>query len=237
MFRFKQFAIDDSQCAMKIGTDAVLLGSVSALYPSDSVLDIGAGCGIIALMIAQKSKAKITAIDLDADAVAQAHQNFNNTRWGERMFAIHQSLSEFMEKPVNHPFDLMVCNPPFFVQSTPAPHFSRNIARHTVQMNHEDIFRIANKLLSKNGRLIIIFPPELEKDMEENALKNRLYSSEKLYIHPTPRHSLKRIIAHYGFNREKVLQSNRLNIHEYDKRNQFTSEYRNLTFDYHPFFV
>ena len=123
-FAFKQFNILQSKCAMKVGTDAVLLGSWVNCPNAKTILDIGTGTGIIALMLAQKIGGKIDAIDIDENAFTQAKENITNSKWHERIQIFHTSLQLFSEQS-NRKYDLIVSNPPYFVDSSKALEESR----------------------------------------------------------------------------------------------------------------
>lgn len=113
-FKFKEFTINQDRCAMKIGTDGVLLGAWTSLNNNPfSVLDIGSGTGVLSLMMAQRSAAQnIEALEIDADAYEQCSENFENSSWADRLFCYHASLLEFIEE-IEDTYDLIICNPPF----------------------------------------------------------------------------------------------------------------------------
>lgn len=159
MFRFKQFTVKDESCGMKVGTDGVLLGAwtpVDASYRR--VLDVGTGSGLIALMLAQRSEAQVLAIDVDEAAVFQAKDNFSNSPWAERLAAAHIPLQELQTEP----FDLIVSNPPYFVDSLKNPDAQRRAARHTDTLSQEELLEGARRLLTENGMLAVILPAEME---------------------------------------------------------------------------
>ncbi len=235
MFHFKQFSVDDSLCGMKIGTDAVLLGAVAARYRSVKVLDIGTGCGIIALMIAQKGGDIIYAIDADQQTCQQAMQNFARSPWRNKFNVIDESLQYFGSNFHSFRFDLIVCNPPYFINSTPSPNDLRNKARHNNSLSYIDIFQYASKLISDQGKLLIIFPASHQKMLDEYASQKSFFNSRNIFIHPAPGHLPKRIIAEYTKQKPAFLKSESLTIRT-PSRNEFTSEYQQLTNAYHPFF-
>ena len=137
-FTFKQFHIDHSRCAMKVGTDGTLLGAWVRLPDTTrSILDIGTGSGLIAIMTAQRSsEAHITAIDIDADCAAQARLNAEASPWSDRFSVLHTSLQDFTTK---ERFDVIVSNPPYFIDSLTSPDAGRTTARHTATLPFEEL--------------------------------------------------------------------------------------------------
>ena len=168
-FQFKQFKVKNIASAMKLGTDSVLIGAWAPLETSDRrILDVGTGTGVIALMIAQRmsplGEARIDAIDIDLPSVGEASHNFEISPWSGALRAMHTSLQEYAERcsgvPEVEKYDLMVSNPPFFVNSLKAPSERRSRTRHTDSLPHEDIIASAFSLLKGGGRLVVILPNE-----------------------------------------------------------------------------
>src|SRR5664279_1596216 len=144
-FRFKHFSVDDSKCAMKVGTDGVLMGAWADVSAAEKILDIGTGCGLIALMAAQRSNANITAIDIDEDATLQSKENFLSSPWHERIEAIHATVQQFQPDFL---FDLIICNSPFFKNALKTPYHERNLARHNDTLPFDSLVSSVNRLLS-----------------------------------------------------------------------------------------
>lgn len=238
LFRFKQFSLSDSGCAMKIGTDGVLLGAYTAMLAetgsAENILDAGTGCGLIALMIAQKSSALIHAIDTDKGAIATATRNFSNSPWPERLKAFHVALQQF-EVPCNTKFQMIVCNPPYFQNSMKSPDEARNLARHNQELGFNDLFRHSTRLLTDDGKLVVIYPVDNMELVEKEALNFAFFEVKRLYIRPDMQKSPKRVISEFCMQKQQTTQVNHLAI-ETGMRHSFTQEYRQLTFDYHPFF-
>jgi tRNA1Val (adenine37-N6)-methyltransferase len=163
-FSFKQFSIQQDRCAMKVGTDGVLLG---AWCPIDnnpfSILDIGTGTGIIALMLAQRSHAEqIDALEIDEDAYEQAVENFENSPWSDRLFCFHAGLDEFVDEPEDE-YDLIVSNPPFYSEDYKTDNSQRVLARFQDAMPFEELVQAAGLLLSENGIFSVIIPYKEEE--------------------------------------------------------------------------
>ncbi|MBX9808015.1 MAG: methyltransferase, partial [Flavobacteriaceae bacterium] len=159
MFQFKQFSVEQDRTAMKIGTDGVLLGAWTPIDNNPfSILDIGTGTGIIALMLAQRSAAEqIDALEIDEDAYEQATDNFENSPWNDRLFCFHAGLDEFVEEPEEE-YDLIVSNPPFYSEDYKSENEQRDLARFQDAMPFEDLIEAAALLLSENGIFSVIIP-------------------------------------------------------------------------------
>ena len=151
-FQFKQFTIRHDKCAMKVGTDGVLLGAWAGTESCSRILDVGTGTGLIALMLAQRSKAVVDAIDIDADACLQAQENAESSLFAGRINVFHSDLVDFAQAST-HLYDLIVSNPPYFVDSLKCPNLQRNTARHTDTLTLEDLLQYSRKLLAPQGRI------------------------------------------------------------------------------------
>lgn len=158
VFRFKQFDLLNDKTAMKVGTDGVLLGAWCDVAGAQRVLDVGTGCGLIALMVAQRNHvASVTAIDIDQNAISEAKTNIDNSPWSSRVNAF---CADFNDYVAPEPFDLIVSNPPFFTENVMAPERSRNIARHAMTLTMEQLINKSKHLLADDGKLTFISPVE-----------------------------------------------------------------------------
>lgn len=238
LFRLKQFSLSDSGCGMKIGTDGILLGAVTAKTAAElnpaSVLDIGTGCGLITLMTAQQCLATIDAIDIDADAVATATQNFLDSPWHQRLKAINSPLQEFNGN-ATPAYDLISCNPPYFQNSMPGNTQARTQARHNHSLDFQELFVHAARLISQRGMLIIIYPFDLFIHVSKQAAQAHFHEHRQLQISPNPATPVKRIISHYSLQPSSEIQREQMTI-ETGERHHFSEAYRELTKEYHPFF-
>lgn len=230
-FKFKEFSINQDQCAMKIGTDAVLLGAwTSILQNPHNVLDIGAGTGILALMIAQRSFAEnIEALEIDADAYEQCAENFENSPWADRLFCYHASLLEFVEE-IDDKFDLIICNPPFYSEDYKTENKSRDLARFNDAMPFEHLIYAAASLLSSNGVFSVIIPNKEEVKFIELASKSGLFPNRILRVKGHPKSEIKRSLLEFSFTKNETLTSE-LIIET--ARHQYTDDYINLTKDFY----
>lgn len=167
VFRFKQFAVVNDRTAMKVGTDGVLLGAWCPVEEARHVLDVGTGCGVIALMIAQRNaSAVLDAIDIDHDAIEEATLNFKASPWGERLTAIE---GDFNELQTAERYDLIVSNPPYFTNGVLPTGDARTQARHTGTLSYRQLIEGASRLLSDDGTLALITPTDAEQDIIEAA--------------------------------------------------------------------
>lgn len=179
-FQFKQFNIWHDKCAMKVNTDGILLGAWTKLNNPQSILDIGTGTGLIALMLAQRTaeyNTKIMAVDIDRDTANQALSNVNKSPFNSRIAVAHQDI---LHPDLNLPkFDVIVCNPPYFVDALKTPDEKRNLARHTDSLSFESLIEVSEKLASEDSTLNLILPvneAELFLDLNKSSqwhLKSR----------------------------------------------------------------
>ena len=230
-FKFKQFTVHQDKTAMKIGTDGVLLGAVTALSAeTDAVLDIGAGTGVVALMLAQRSQAmQIDAIELDGDAYEQCVDNFEASPWGDRLFCYHASFQEFYEE-MDEQYDLIVCNPPYFKEDNSSGDPARDRARQNEALPYEELFQGVQKLLSKSGHFSVIIPFSLEAHVRELAVATRLFPFKVLRIKGNPEAPIKRCILEFSRKEQKVSEEE-LVIET--GRHQYTAAYCAFTKDFY----
>lgn len=154
-FDFKQFRIEQDKCSMKVGTDGVLLGSWFALEPGMSVLDIGTGTGLVALMAAQRGAGRVTAVEIDPDAAVQAIQNVKKSPWAGLINVVNADVADYTPQ---YKFDRIVCNPPYFRDSLRCPDAGRNTARHNDSLNFETLARCSAGMLLPDGLLCLVLP-------------------------------------------------------------------------------
>lgn len=182
VFYFKQFSIEDKDATMKVCTDAVLLGTLTTtdLEPR-RILDIGTGCGILALMMAQRfENAIIDAIDIDSQTVAVANKNFDNSPWKARLKATNSTLQDY-SSPIL--YDLIVCNPPYFNRSLKNNEQRKSLARHDDSLPAESLLFHASKLLADGGQLSLITREECVPIFLSNARANDITLKSITHIH------------------------------------------------------
>lgn len=229
-FVFKKFTILQDKCAMKVGTDAVLLGSWVDTTGAKKILDIGTGTGIISLMLAQKSDAKVDAIDLDENAFNQAVDNVASCRWKSQIQVYHISLQKC--SVINDDkYDLIVSNPPYFVDSSKALEESRTNARHTDQLPFDDLLDGVLRLLSPTGAFYVILPTKESQLFREKAEEQNLFLNKCTRIVTRTDKPEKRLLMKFEFTK-KELEEDSIVI-EKNGRNSYTDEYKELTKDYY----
>ena len=201
-FRFKQFTIDDSRCAMKVGTDAVILGVWADCGEDNTetrILDVGTGSGVIALMLAQRNTAaRIEGIDIDEDAVAQARDNFAASPWHERLTVKKISLQEYCKAEngiYEGAYDIIVSNPPYFHNSLKAPDAKRSIARHTDTLQLTDLTSCSARMLKENGILAVIIPQQQEEELIMSAERNGMQLQRILRVQGRAERPVKRVVV------------------------------------------
>lgn len=230
-FQFKQFVVYHHRSSMKVGVDGVLIGAWADVSACETILDVGCGSGLIALMMAQRRRtARITAIDIDVDSVQQAQYNFQLSPWADRLNGACVSLQTFVvESKVK--FDLIVSNPPFFNASLLSPNSSRTNARHTTTLTHRELCQSVASLLSEKGRFEMVIPTDMEREMVGIAEEFGLFLSRKCTIFPTPIRPSKRLLLSFSLIEEEVKNSEL--IIETTQRGIYTDVYRDLTREFY----
>jgi tRNA1Val (adenine37-N6)-methyltransferase len=242
MFQFKQFSVEQDRCAMKIGTDGVLLGAWTPIDNNPfSILDIGTGTGIIALMLAQRSSAEhsslkgeqaqqIDALEIDEEAYEQATENFENSPWNDRLFCFHAGLDEFVEEPECE-YDLIVSNPPFYSEDYKSSNDQRDLARFQDAMPFEDLIEAAALLLSENGIFAVIIPFKEESTFLAIAKEYELFPIKITRVKGTPSTEIKRSLLAFSRNEITNFPIDELIIET--SRHIYTTEYIALTKDFY----
>lgn len=226
IFKFKEFSIQQDQAAMKVGTDSILLGSWVALDQVDSILDIGTGTGLLALMLAQRSNATIIdAVEIDAAAHEQAVTNFENSPWGDRLFCYHSSIQEFATE-VDEKYDLIISNPPYFNPDAIQSVTQKNIARQTHLLNHITLLRNTKELISTTGSCAFVLPYEMEKFFVDLAKNMGLFLFRILRTKDTKKASLKRSLLQFKLQ-ETAFEAQELVLKNIDKT--YSDEFIALT--------
>jgi tRNA1Val (adenine37-N6)-methyltransferase len=230
-FRFKQFEINHDKSTFKVGTDAVLLGAWTPIpMPCKHILDIGCGCGVIALMLAQRSNAQITGVDIDKQSVEEAAENANKSLWKDRINFINLSIQDFCTAEHKNNFDLIVSNPPFFVDSLKSPVYKRNISRHTDTLPFEELIFSVDYCLSSSGGFAIIIPLSAKDAILTLCKHKGLFCTNILQIQPLENKPVNRVILLFS-RKEKELHTENLIIR--NATAECTEMYRFLTKDFY----
>lgn len=230
-FKFKQFNIHQDRCAMKVGTDGVLLGAWTPLINNPyNILDIGTGTGLIALMLAQRSQAEqIDAIEIDDEAYEQATENFENSPWNDRLYCYHAGLDEFVDE-VEEEFDLIVSNPPFYTDEYKSGNEKRDNARFEDSLPFEELVEAADFFLSENGIFSVVIPFKEEGKFISLCQERGLFPLKITRVKGTSTSEIKRSLL--AFVRiEQVPLIDELVIET--SRHQYTPEYIELTKDFY----
>lgn len=211
-FRFKQFTVFHDRCAMKVGTDGVLLGAWSGVGEAVKILDVGTGCGLVALMMAQRNpEAFITAIDIDESAASQARENIQHSPFSDRISVEALSLQQYAaSKPAG--FDLIVSNPPFFSDSLLPPDPRRTGARHSVTLTLGDLLHFSAGGLAPGGVLSLIIPYDRKDELEYLSNEYHFFLKRRTIVHPLPGTPPKRLLAELTLLPVKSPQTGSLTI-------------------------
>ena len=230
-FQFKQFSVNQDQCAMKIGTDGVLLGAWTSIENNPfSVLDIGAGTGVLSLMLAQRCDAQvIEALEIDDNAYEQCVENFEDSLWNDRLFCYHASLEEFSEE-IEDTYDLIICNPPFYSEDYKTENVQRDLARFQDAMPFEHLLESVSTLLSEMGSFSTIIPFSEEKKFISLAKQAALFPKRILNVRGNPSTEIKRSLIEFSFVNQDV---EILELVIETARHQYTEDYINLTQDFY----
>lgn len=213
---------------MKLGTDSVLIGAWAKNNNAKKILDIGTGTGVIALMMAQKTKAHIDAIDIEYAAHIQAKENFSASPWSKRLNSFHTSIQEFSSAKK---YDLIISNPPYFHLPTSHKEKEGNQARFTHLLSFSDLAEHVVRLLSAKGNFYVIFPIHEGAMFANEAEKRGLYLTDMVWIKTTNRKKFpKRILMQFGFSKKDDIDDSLLII---QSENKYTEDYKELTKEYY----
>ena len=229
-FQFKQFTVHQEKTAMKVGTDGVLLGAWCNVddYP-DTILDIGSGTGVVALMLAQRTDAMtIDAVEVDENAYEQTVENFENSDWGDRLYCYHTNFQNFADEIAKEEetYDLIVSNPPFYTDDFETDNKARNTARFASALSFAELITGVVKVLSNEGKFVVILPFKEERHFITLSQNNGLFLNNICRVQGNPSSTIKRSLMEFSFHRT-TLKEECLIIET--SRHQYTQEYINLT--------
>lgn len=228
-FSFKRFTIKQDRSAFKVGTDGVLLGASAVVAGSKRILEIGTGTGLIALMLAQRCPAEIVAIEPDHNSCLQACENVANSNWSDRIKVINCRLQEYF--PETADFDLIVTNPPFFIDSLKNRDQAKSMARHNSILSHSDILSGAARLLNEDGFLQLILPFAEGNVFIAAAQEYGFFCCSILKIKAVPTDKVIRMIL--GFSHKRIRVTEKFLTIEKGRRHCFTEGYINLTKEFY----
>ncbi|EJW92065.1 SAM-dependent methyltransferase [gut metagenome] len=214
---------------MKVGTDGVLLGAWAPIADCRYILDVGTGTGLIALQLAQRSQqAHIIGVEIDAEAAKQAVENVQHSPWPDR---IQVQTADFRTYTPAHPFDLIVSNPPYFVDALQCPDSQRNTARHVGGLNYELLFRRSTQMITPTGIVAIVIPAEIETHVLAVAANHGFYIYHRLSVFTKPGKPCRRILLALGTDSMHAHQEEILYIE--DKSGNYSPAYKALTGDFY----
>lgn len=230
-FRFKKFAVRQDLCAMKVGTDGVLLGAWARLPEGAlNILDIGTGTGVIALVLAQRfSQSNVLGIDIDVGAVAQAEENFRNSPFSSRL---RVKCVDFQKFESSQQFDFIVSNPPFFTNGILPKNEQRKLARHTTDFSFEGLFDKVRKLLSPSGIFSMIIPKSEQEKLVQIAMQYGLYVREVCVVYPNSERPAKRVLLAFSCEQNQSVIVSDITI-ETEQRHHYTGAYKSLLKDFY----
>ena len=227
-FSFKQFTVYQENTAMKVCTDACLLGAIVAKALSnsptkiESILDIGTGTGLLALMLAQETKASIDAVELNGAAAAQARQNVLQSPWANRIRVIEKDICDVTPSA---PYDFIISNPPFFEQDLKSNDPAKNAAKHDSSLTLDILVQQINRLLSNSGSAAVLIPYDRTNYVEKLLLENNLQLHKKIMVQQTDKHSFFRSMLFFGKEKQSTEQTT---IYITDENRNYSSTFTSL---------
>lgn len=227
-FKFKEFKVSHSQSSMKVGVDAVLIGCWAGKAPKE-ILEVGCGCGVISLILAQRfSKANILAIDIDNPSVEECKENFENSPWKNRLKV---ELKEFSKNLIlNNKFDLIISNPPFYRSGIDNPVSRREIARHQSSLSVFSLLHHSSKFLNVGGTIAMIFPTEFLNETLEKAKEEKFYIRKICRVRNNVSKEFKRVLLE--LSKDSLISKEESDLTMFEN-GEPTEEYINLCKDFY----
>ena len=228
-FHFKHFSLFHHRSTMKVGTDAILLGRWVEVKPTDVVLDIGTGCGLLPLMLSQKGVSQVDAVDIDKDSIEEATINFRASQWREQLQAICADITDYQ---MDKQYDLIVSNPPFFNRYSKCDSERKSRARHNdVTLSYESLCAVVCRLLKPDGRFALVLPANVSAEFLKVAEKNGLFVHKQMIIIPIAGKSPNRVNLELRSVPCDAVSSQIFTIRNADKH--FTEEYNVFLKDFY----
>lgn len=226
-FHFKHFSVEQERSALKVGTDSMILGSFIDYTSRKKGLDIGAGTGVLSLMVAQSNpEIQIDAIEIDDESVIDCKTNFECSNWSERLNVIH---SDFLAFPFQNKYDLIFSNPPFYHNSLLSSDERTAISKHSFHLPFDRLFEKVNHLLTDNGHFWLIIPAEHTQTIKEIAKENQLFLTKEIAIYGKPEKQTRSILSFSKIEKPNTTDS--ITIREVN--GNYTEQYIKLTKDFH----
>ena len=229
VFRFKYFDVKQEKNPLKVGTDSMLLGAFIEASGHKRALDLGAGTGVLSLMIAQKNPTiLIDAIEIYEDGSQECRENFASSPWSERLTVFQGDYFNF---PFQSKYDLIFSNPPYFLNDLQSQRDEMSRAKHSDNVTVKRLFKLVNSILSNDGNFWIIIPHPSYNFFKEIAAENELYPCELIHIHAKSSKLNKRIVSCFKRNQSEIVNERELIIRT--ENNDYSSEYQKITKDFH----
>lgn len=229
LFTFKKFVVHHKVNAQKVGTDSMLLGAWTSYINANSILDVGTGCGLLSLMAAQltNEETKITAVEIVPEFANEAKLNFENSPWKEKISLINVDVANLH----NEKFDLIICNPPYFENQLKSPSENKNLVRHNIHLNLNELPKILNKHLHKNGKASIVLPTSVfDLELQENFEMNNLFVNRKCEVKHNSKSEVALLLLEFSKIVNEKLIDELLTVKQ--NENEFTEEYISLMKDF-----
>ena len=229
-FFFKKFGLFHHRSTMKIGTDAILLARWVEVSENDDVLDIGTGCGLIPLMLAQKGIKTADAVEIDKDSYEEAAQNFSNSAWNSRIAAINDDIKQYADVCTKK-YDLVVSNPPFFFGDNIPEKAKKGLARHTNTLSYSDLLASVKKVMKTDGRFALVLPARESATFLQEAENQGFFLEKEMKIVPIEGKEANRINMQLVVNQVDKTESETFVLRHPD--HSFTKEYKDFLKDYY----
>ena len=229
-FQFKQFRVQQSNCAMKVTTDSCLFGAwvANTSIPAKKILDIGAGTGLLGIMLAQKHNTKVEAIEIESSCFEQLKENIENCKWSNN-FNLH--LGDIREYKPSNQFDTIISNPPFYENQLSSENKGVNLARHSNALSLNELFEKVNELLNPTGCFSILLPAFRKDECVQLAATLKLYPSKVSYVKQSPSHTFFRTMMLFSRIKKEEIQLEEIAIKNND--NNYSEKFVELLSEYY----
>lgn len=237
-FHCKKFKVRHDIAALKVTTEALVFGGFLAnqIKTEKDLLEIGTGCGLLSLMIAQKNQVYIDAVEINENAFELAWENIQNSSFLNKIGVYHSSIQAFGISIAPHDwnyYDLIFTNPPFFQNNFKGNNFEKNLAKHNDTLPFDELAQQVNRFLSSKGSFIVLLPPFELKILEAELTKFGFKKNQEIYIHPTENSKILRIIATFA---KEIISFQSSNFFIKNKENEYTDQFKTLLKDYYLIF-
>lgn len=223
-FQFKQFTIHQDKCAMKVCTDSCVFGAwIPIPKNTQHILDIGSGTGLLSLMMAQKTNAIIEGIEIENNAYLQSVENFNNSKWSDRLHMHHGNIKDFA---FNKKFDFIICNPPFYENEKSSENTEENIAKHSMHLTLEELIFAIKNIVSEHGKFAILLPYFRKQELHSICHQNNFFLEDEIDMRQTPKHDFFRYAAVFTTQKNPKVSQEEITIK--DAHNHYTADFVKL---------